>query len=549
MKKSYKKLIVCALLPLTACNGWLREDGPMTNRVGDFFTSAQTAVQVVNAAYTPLMWEYQGTYYSEFFIGDILSDDALKGGQNTSDMPAAYDLENFKTISNNELVLQYYRAQYQGIARCNLALEQIPLMEDKDGTFTTELRSRLLGEAHFLRAYYYFRLVRLFGDVPIVKTPVYSSEEWRQPRSSVPDVYALIFEDLTTAEPLLINKSEYESTELGRVTKGAAQAMLLKANLYFGDYCRRTGTGDASAYYKEAAKWGATFVLQQAGEYDLCPKYADNFTLAGENGMESVFEVQYMSEGTSDYGEGNGFSRGTFTTILTRSRSQWFKAVGWGFNHPTQNLYDEYESGDPRRDASILALSDEQITNPSEDYYLGNRYYCAKRTILDDTRNYVTLEDSHDSRSPINRIDIRLADVYLMYAEAALNTSDRATAKTYLEKVRSRARGTESILPAFPGYKVPDYSKNYALHQLSDTDADLQLAIRHERRVELAMESHRWYDLCRWGIAKEVMDAYKETETTEAKGHMSEFVAGKHELLPIPVEEVRLGGLTQNFGY
>ena len=104
--------------------------------------------------------------------------------------------------------------------------------------------------------------------------------------------------------------------------------MLLKANLYFGDYCRRTGIGDASVYYKEAAKWGATFVLQQAGEYDLCPKYADNFTLAGENGMESVFEVQYMSEGTSDYGEGNGFSRGTFTTILTRSRSQWFNAVG-----------------------------------------------------------------------------------------------------------------------------------------------------------------------------------------------------------------------------
>ena len=110
MKKSYKKLMVCALLPLTACNGWLREDGPMTNRVGDFFTSAQTAVQVVNAAYTPLMWEYQGTYYSEFFIGDILSDDALKGGQNTNDMEDVYDIENWKTISSNSLLREFYRA-------------------------------------------------------------------------------------------------------------------------------------------------------------------------------------------------------------------------------------------------------------------------------------------------------------------------------------------------------------------------------------------------------------------------------------------------------
>ncbi len=547
--KAYKKLIVCALLPLTACNGWLREDGPMTNRVGDFFTSAQTAIQVVNAAYVPLMWEYQGTYYSEFFIGDIMSDDALKGGQNTSDMSAAYDLENFKTISNNEIALQYYRAQYQGIARTNLAIEQIPVMEDRDGTFTDELRSRLLGEAHFLRAYYYFKLVRLYGDIPIVESPIYNSDEWRQPRSSVEKVYEVIFSDLKQAESSLILKSEYASEELGRVTKGAAQAMLLKAYLYYGDYCKRTGNGDADSYYKEAAQWGQTFMKEQASEYSLCSNYADNFTLEGENGSESVFEVQYMSEGTSDYGEGNGFSRGTFTTILIRSRSQWFNVSGWGFNHPTQNLYDEFEDNDPRRDASILALSDEQITNASEDIYLGNRYYCTKRAIMTDDRNYVSLEDSHESRSPINRIDIRLADVYLLYAEASLNAGDKATAEIYLEKVRSRARGTGSILPKFPEYKVRNYTKDYAFYQLSDTAEDLQLAIRHERRVELAMESHRWYDLCRWGIAKEVMDAYAKTETSQAQSHMSEFVKGKHELLPIPVEEVRLGGLSQNYGY
>lgn len=115
--------------------------------------------------------------------------------------------------------------------------------------------------------------------------------------------------------------------------------------------------------------------------------------------------------------------------------------------------------------------------------------------------------------------------------------------------MRDRAREGASILPAFPGYKVPDYRDGYALRQLQDNAEDLELAIRHERRVELAMESHRWYDLCRWGIAKEVMDAYAQTETDLAKANMGTFVKGKHELLPIPDEEVRLGSLEQNFGW
>ena len=183
------KYITISLLPLLmSCNDWLREDGPMTNRVEDFFTSAETAIQVTNAAYVPLMWEYQGTYYSEFFFGDILSDDALKGGQNISDMADVYDLENFKAITNNAMVLDYYRAQYQGIARANLALEQIPAM-DIDETLTQELKNRLIGEASYVRAYYYFRLVRLWGGVPVVTEPIYSSGNWKQPRATVDQVY------------------------------------------------------------------------------------------------------------------------------------------------------------------------------------------------------------------------------------------------------------------------------------------------------------------------------------------------------------------------
>ena len=536
-------LASAAIFTLTSCAGWLSEDGPMTNRVEDFFTSEETAVQVVNAAYTPLMWEFQSTYYSEFFIGDIMSDDALKGGQNIADMADAYDLENFKAISNNSLVLDYYRANFQGIARANLALEQLPKIEDLDQA----LASRLTGEASFLRALYYFRLVRLFGGVPISESPIYSADGWKIPRSTVDQVYSLIVSDLENAAGKLPLKSQYAPEDLGRATKGAAEAMLLKVYLYWGD-CKRNGgdTAGAAEKYSSAKTWGGKFIANEAAEYTLCGAYRDNFTLDGENGPESVFEVQYMAEGTSDYGEGNGFSRGTLATILLRSRSSHFSNSGWGFCHPTQNLYDEYEAGDPRRDASIFTPTDEEITTQAEELYLGNRYLTLKRTIMEG-RDYPAID--HATRSPINRIEIRLADVYLLYAEACLRNDDASEAKTYLEKVRDRAREGASILPAFPGYKVPDYRDGYALRQLQDNAADLELAIRHERRVELAMESHRWYDLCRWGIAKEVMDAYAQTETDLAKANMGTFVKGKHELLPIPDEEVRIGSLEQNFGW
>lgn len=491
------------------------------------------------------MWEYQGTYYPEFFFGDVISDDALKGGQNISDMSDVYDLENFKAISNNGMVLDYYRAQFQGIARANLALEQIPAME-LDETLTEGLRDRLVAEASFLRAYYYFRLVRLFGGVPLVKAPIYSSQEWKKPRATADQIFEQIVTDLENAQKSLPKKSEYPAESLGRATKGAAQAMLLKAYLYWGDYHRNNSGSDAGKYYALAKSWGDTFLREQNAEYSLCNNYADNFTLEGENGPESVFEIQYMSEAMSDYGEGNGFSRGTFATVLLRSRSSHFSATGWGFNHPTQNLYDEFESGDPRRDASILVPTDEQITAPADEIYLGNRNLCVKRAIMKDG-DYVVLEDGHHSRSPINYITIRLADVYLMYAEAAYRTNDNPSAEKYLEVVRARARGEEDILPEFPDYSIPDYKNGYKMRKL--TSADIEDAIRHERRVELAMESHRWFDLCRWGIAKEVMDAYKATETPDAQSHIADFQKGKHELLPIPDEEVRLGGLIQNPGY
>ena len=178
---------------------------------------------------------------------------------------------------------------------------------DLDETLTAERRDCLMGEAYFMRAFYYFQLARVFGGVPLIDNVIDSSDNWQQPRATLEATYDHIIADLLEAEKVIWNKSRYEAKDLGRATRGAVLAMLCKVYLTRGDY--------ANAY-----TWGKKFVDEQYGaEYSLCPVYTDNFTLAGENGPESVFEIQYMADPTSDYGEGFGFTRGTFSTILTLS--------------------------------------------------------------------------------------------------------------------------------------------------------------------------------------------------------------------------------------
>lgn len=517
MKKFIYILFAAGTFFFSSCNNWLLEPTPGVTLLEDYFTVGKTAIQTTNGAYVPLMWEYNNTYFPEWFIGDVASDDALKGGQSIGDMADVYDFENFKTNSNNSFLLDFYRAQYQGISRCNLALEQIPQMST-DSVMTISVQNRLIGELKFLRAMYYFRLVRIFGGTPLTTAPINLSAEWKQPRATKEAIYTQILSDLEDANRTLWLKSQYASTDLGRATKGAAQAMLLKVNLY-------------NHNYTDAKRWGDSIML--SNQYSLVADYANNFTLAGENGPESVFEIQYMEDPMSDYGNGDGFTRGTFSVILTRSRSSKFQ--GWGFNKPTQNLYNEYEANDPRRDATIYNPTDAEIETPSQEIYLGCRYLSRKYAMMN--ADGTIYELTHPTRGPINNKVIRYADVLLMYAEACVETNDLVGAKKALEDVRSRARGNQAILPAFP------YG-NY-----TDTKDDLRKAIRHERRVELAMEGHRWFDLCRWGVVKEVMDAYKATETTEAQAQMAPFIAGKHELFPIPSQEIDLNPMDQNPNY
>ena len=531
--------LALATLSLSSCNDWLTEETPGTTKVSEFFTSLSTAEAVVNAAYVPMTWEFGTTYYPEWYFGDIVSDDALKGGQDINDGADLRELENFKANSDNEILLGYYRAQWQGIQRANLAIDEIPTTRiETEGTEAEQqakYRDRYLGEAYFLRGFYYFRLARMFGGMPLIDYVIKSSNQWAQTRSTMDKTLNFAIEDFKRAENLLWEKDKYSDEELGRATKGAAQAMLLKANLYRADYQRNAGNEtEAQKYFAEAAKWGKEVIKSR--QYSLWPNYLDNFRLANENGRESVFEIQYTEEATSDYG-GEGYTRGTMTTILQRSRSSAFGEAGWGYNRPTQNLYNEYEAGDARRDETILVPTDEQIETPAQEIYCGDRMLNRKYAMYNDGTNGGIYKLAHATRSPKNNIQIRYADVLLMYAEACCETGDLPSAKTALKEVRDRAG-----LSQFP-YTAVIQGQTVTFN---DNQEDLRKAIRHERRVELAMEGHRWFDLTRWGIAKETMDTYMAGETEEAKELYGTFQKGKHELFPIPSKEIDLSGIEQN---
>ena len=531
--------LALATLSLSSCNDWLTEETPGTTKVSEFFTSLSTAEAVVNAAYVPMTWEFGTTYYPEWYFGDIVSDDALKGGQDINDGADLRELENFKANSDNEILLGYYRAQWQGIQRANLAIDEIPTTRiETEGTEAdkqAKYRDRYLGEAYFLRGYYYFRLARMFGGMPLIDYVIKSSNQWAQKRATMDETLNFAIDDFKRAENLLWEKDKYSNEELGRATKGAAQAMLLKANLYRADYQRNAGNEtEAQKYFAEAAKWGKEVIKSR--QYSLWPNYLDNFRLANENGRESVFEIQYTEEATSDYG-GEGYTRGTMTTILQRSRSSAFGEAGWGYNRPTQNLYNEYEAGDARRDETILIPTDEQIETPAQEIYCGDRMLNRKYAMYNDGTNGGIYKLAHATRSPKNNIQIRYADVLLMYAEACCESGDLPSAKSALKEVRDRAG-----LSQFP-YTAVIQGKTVTFN---DNQDDLRKAIRHERRVELAMEGHRWFDITRWGIAKETMDTYMAGETKEAKDLYGTFQKGKHELFPIPSKEIDLSGIEQN---
>jgi len=490
-------LLTTVGLLLSSCEGFLQRENLTAITDDNFYQDEDDALAALTAAYSTLQLDGQIVNAGHFrwFWGDIVSDDADKGGSGPNDVASLGRLENFEGRPNSELLSAEWLADYDGIYYANVVLENVP-----DIAMDPILQARILAEAKFIRAYNYYQLVTIFGGVPLV-TATLSPEEDLIPRASEAEIWAQIETDLTEAIPEL--PTTYPAAELGRITRGAAQGLLIKV------YAWQQQWTEAKSVAED---------LVNSGVYRLVDDYGSIFSQAGEFNDESVFEIAYMNASGGDWGF---FEEGTLTNVFQRPRGQF---GGFGFNLPTQDLVDEFEEGDPRLGWTIFQLGDilpgrGELTTEATTY--PHEYYPRKYYI---TPSEEATLGAPETNGPSNERIIRYSDVLLMYAEAAYHTGDEATARDLVNQVRARARGgQEEVLP-----------------DVTASGPALLEAIYHERRVELALEGHRFFDLVRTGRAGEVMRA-----------HGKNFVDGIHEKFPIPIREIQLsnGLIEQNPGY
>ncbi len=483
-RKLFVPLAIAGLL-MSACNSFLEVQPVSVASEAVFYKTSQDAVVATNGCYNALLDIYRGS--TLWLFSEVMADDA-------TDLDVAID--NFTFDATNGNVETFWRLHYTGIARCNTLIgriESIPMDET--------LKTRLQLEARYLRAYFYFNLVRLYGEVPLVLEEVKGQAIPFPARATLAGAYQQITADLTAAEALPVS---YPASETGRATRGAAKALLAKV------YLTQRNWQQAAAKAREVMDLAA---------YRLLPNYADAFTVQNRNSAESIFEIQFGRGG--QVGTGNPVTGFFFQQFAPAGSGDIVTGIagsnGEGRMIPTGEFVNLYETNDPRRDASVRTFY-VRVTGVRRDTVRINH------TIkYQDPQATVGGGGASGNGSENGWRVLRYADVLLMHAEA-LNELGGGNALAFeaVNQVRQRARG------ANPATVLPD------LAGLSQ--AALREAIYRERRVELSFEGHRWFDLVRTGQA---LDALKGRN-----------IQLRNLLLPIPQRERDLNpNLTQNTGY
>ncbi|SEL39173.1 RagB/SusD family nutrient uptake outer membrane protein [Parapedobacter koreensis] len=487
MKKIFLLLIITSIL--TSCGTDFIDLAPPSNlNSSTFYKTQQDINQATLSAYASLRTLYNGSFYR---LGEIRSD-------NTTYSWLAGNPANEKGVDEfaspllpeNSFLQDCWNDSYHTILRCNLVLGR-----SDAASFTSEsehLRTQYKAEASFIRALTYFWLNRVFGGqaqngqllgVIKVDREITPDESYELSRVPLEEIYDLIVADLQYAEANL--PEAYSAGDRGRATKGSAAALLGKVYMTMAGYPLNKG----NEYYNLAI--GKFQQVIGSGSYSLLSGYDDVFDVNNKNNAESIFEIQYM-KGAPGGDTGSPWNN----NFAPRFSDKEVVLVGdkSGQNAPTQDMSDAYETGDPRKYVSMRdGWINAQTGAFERDKYV-RKYYDVATSGSDNGNNW---------------IELRLADIYLLYAEALVRTGgDKTTALSYVNDIRERARNT----PGDPGIERP--ANLLADYQLTDfaNDQQLLLAIERERRVELAFENHRWFDLVRTGRAEEVMVAEQRAD-------------------------------------
>lgn len=525
---NYKKILpFFLLLFFTACNKILDKNPLGTQTEANFFLDPNQAILAVNAVYDVASWdEGPGVGHNyEWMFGDLLSNDAEKGST-ASDFPQMQDMKDWKADPNNNPSVALYTNVFQGIFRANTVIKNLGV-----ATWDQTLKNRISGEAHFMRGYFYFYLLRVFGGMQLFSEPVKPSEFGKVDRASFSETAKFIEEDFKAAIATLPLKSGYAAADMGRVTKGAAQAYLARLLMY------EIGTDNTNAHTWQEV-YDLTKDVMNSGQYSLIANYAAIQETESENGPESIFEIQFK-ESSNNWG---AIKVGTTNNLTQENKSTW----GWGFNDPTQSLHDEFEPHDPRlastmyKDGDIVLGEKQTIDYPNQN---ATGFLNRKAAILKPTEV---------KASGQNIRKMRYADLLLMNAEAAAHTGKEQDARDILNQIRARARASTQPKGSTEGNTTDYLAANVPSGTLPDIASsvfgqNLLNAIYHERRVELGMEAIHFWDMVRLGT---YLPSLSSTVRAACESHcIKTNVVNPIPVLPLPLTEVQSWGITQNPNY
>ena len=484
--------------------------------VGNFYKTEAQFRMALTAAYVPLRDLLSNDYYTGEMRSDNTHYQYYQINRGTA-YTMRESIADFTDDPSNNYSNAVYFHCFKTISRANVILDRID-----GGTLGDAAKNDIAGQAKFLRAWNFFKLVRYFGGVPLFIHEVKEAEQAFLPRASVNEVYAQIVDDARDAIARLSNPVFTSNKQSGHATKGSATMLLAEV------YMEQKKYAEAETLLNTLAGMG----------YDLLPAYASVFSTTSKNSRESIFEVQYL-EGLQGGQQSNFIymflPRSANTTTITGVKTNNSGIGGW--NTPTRDLIDAYEADDTRKDASIAiaegTYNSSNIFTFSANKSIINYTPAAGKTGVPYIKKYLNPHTNPNNTND-NWPVYRYADALLLLAEAMNLQGKPAEALIPLNKVRERAFGN-------------------ATHNITATDqAALTDIIAHERRVELAFENHRWHDLVRTGKAVDVMNAFG-VKQKQLYGYLpaASYEVDKNKLLyPIPQSERELNvDLTQNDGY